>query len=199
MIATLTGKISRLGLSDAILDVGGVGYLINLTTQTATKLSVGQDVKFHTAHIFREDSQSLFGFSSEEELNAFNMLCSVTGVGPKSALATLGSLGVDGLARAVTTADDTLFRAVPGIGPKTAKQIVLSLTGKLVATESTTIAVTQQVTNVVSALVGLGYLERTIRKTVELVATEEANLSDQELLKSVLAKLSNARSVGNDE
>lgn len=199
MIASLTGIVKRVGLSDAVVEVAGVGYLVNLTTKTALELKPEQEVKLHTAHVIREDSQSLFGFVSEDELLAFTLLCSVSGVGPKSALSVIGSIGVEGLSMAVAKADDGMFKTVSGIGPKTAKLIVLSLTGKLVTTNSIFPAASTQISNVIAALVGLGYQDRVVRKTVEDAAKGLPNATDQELLRFALTQLSNAKKVGKDE
>jgi Holliday junction DNA helicase RuvA len=173
--------------------------LVNLTTRSALELKVGISVKFHTAHIIREDSQLLFGFQSEEELAAFNLLCSVSGVGPKSALSVIGSLGVEGLSKAVASADDSMFKSVSGIGPKTAKLIVLSLSGKLVSVANQSAPSSIQVANVTSALVGLGYQERSVRKTVEEASAAHPECSEQQLLRFALALLSNARKIDADE
>lgn len=199
VIASISGTVSRVGLADTVIEVGGIGYLVNVTTKTALELKPGLNTKFHTAHIIREDSQALFGFLTEEELVAFSLLCSVSGVGPKSALAVIGSLGVDGLAQAVGSADDAMFRSVSGIGPKTAKLIVLSLTGKLVSAITQSTPAPSQVTNVIAALVGLGYQERAVRKTVEDSAATNPTATEQELIRFALSQLSNARKIGNDE
>lgn len=198
VIASISGTITRIGLADVVIETNGIGYLVNVTAKTSLDLRVGISTKLFTAHIVREDSQTLFGFESEDQLQSFNLLCSVSGVGPKSALSVIGTLGVDGLARAVSSADDSLFRPVSGIGPKTAKLIVLSLSGKLVGA-STGTANTSQVINVTSALVGLGYQERLAKKAVEdaLNLTPEAAATD--LLRGALSQLSSARKVSADE
>ena len=196
MIASISGKITHVGLGDLIVEANGVGYSVFVTTKLALEVQVGSDVSLRTAHIVREDSQSLYGFSNAEELTAFNLLCSVSGVGPKSALAVMGTLGVDGLAQAVAGADDSMFRSVSGIGPKTAKLIVLSLTGKLSLSGSQSKPSSTSETNVVAALIGLGYPERSAKKAVE--DTTEPNMTEAELLRGALSQLANARRVAND-
>ncbi|MEY2816405.1 MAG: hypothetical protein RJA78_981, partial [Actinomycetota bacterium] len=126
----------------------------------------------------------------------FNLLCSVSGVGPKSALAVMGTLGVEGLAQAVASADDSMFRSVSGIGPKTAKLIVLSLTGKLGLTGSESKPSTTSEANVVSALIGLGYQERAAKRAVEDIA--EQRMTEAEILRGALSNLANTRRVSND-
>jgi len=196
VIASISGKVTYVGLGDLIVQANGVGYSIFVTTKLALEVRVGSEVALRTAHIVREDSQSLYGFSNSEELAAFYLLCSVSGVGPKSALAVMGTLGVDGLAQAVAGADDSMFRSVSGIGPKTAKLIVLSLTGKLSLTGSESKPTTTSEANVVAALIGLGYPERVAKKSVE--ETAESNMSETEILRGALSQLANARRVSND-
>ena len=197
MIAYLNGTVVRVNLGQIVLDVNGVGYLIFLTSETTSKFAVGQSTTLQIAHVIKEDSQSLYGFLSVEELEAFQLLCSVNGVGPKSALAVLGQLGVGGIETAVASANDAMFRSVSGIGPKTAKLIVLSLTGKLVSGDSAISTPSSQ--KVVTALVGLGYAERQARAAVDSVSSENSSLPEQELLKQALATLSLSRKVSSDE
>lgn len=196
MIASISGIVTHVGLGDLIVEASGVGYSIFVTTKLALEVRVGSEVALRTAHIVREDSQSLYGFENAEELAAFNLLCSVSGVGPKSALAVMGTLGVDGLAQAVASADDSMFRSVSGIGPKTAKLIVLSLTGKLSVTGSESKPSTTSEANVVAALIGLGYPERAAKKAVE--ETAEPDKTEAEILRGALSQLANARRVSND-
>lgn len=197
MIASLKGIVTRSSIGQIVLDVNGVGYLVNLTLQTSSEMSIGKELLFNIAHVVKEDSETLFGFLTLEELEAFQLLCSVNGVGPKSALAVLGQLGVSGIEEAVNTANDDMFRSVSGIGPKTAKLIVLSLTGKLISGDRPSSSTNSQ--TVINALVGLGYPERQAKTAVDSVSKEEGGLSEQELLKRSLAALSLSRKVTKDE
>jgi Holliday junction DNA helicase RuvA len=153
-------------------------------------LGQGDQVELHTAQIFREDSVTLYGFETTDELEMFQLLGTVNGVGPKSALAIIGQLGVSGLQQAVTSADDSMFRSVSGIGPKTAKLIVLSLSGKLVLGEQ---AAASSDSNVLAALTNLGYQEKVARAALQIIQSEHNELSEGELLKLVLAHLSPAK------
>jgi Holliday junction DNA helicase RuvA len=120
-------------------------------------------------------------------------------VGECVGVAVIGSLGVEGLSKAVASADDSMFKSVSGIGPKTAKLIVLSLTGKLVSVANQSAPSSIQVANVTSALVGLGYQERSVRKIVEEASAAHPESSEQQLLRFALALLSNARKIDADE
>lgn len=193
MIAHLAGTVLRRKAGQLVLNVSGVGYLVNVTPDVYQASFTQSEFSLHIAHIIREDAQLLFGFLEEEELDTFNMLCTVTGVGPKSAMSVLAHLGVSGVSEAVLTADDTMFKSVSGVGPKTAKLIVLTLTGKLVTSDSPSNSVTSSQQSVVSALVGLGYQEKLAKSAVESVLKTQSNLSESDLLKNALANLSTGR------
>jgi Holliday junction DNA helicase RuvA len=193
VIAHLAGTVLRRKAGQLVLNVSGVGYLVNVTPDVYQASFTQSEFSLHIAHIIREDAQLLFGFLEEEELDTFNMLCTVTGVGPKSAMSVLAHLGVSGVSEAVLTADDTMFKSVSGVGPKTAKLIVLTLTGKLVTSDSPSNSVTSSQQSVVSALVGLGYQEKLAKSAVESVLKTQSNLSESDLLKNALANLSTGR------
>ena len=193
MIAHLTGSVLRRKAGQLVLNVSGVGYLVNVTPEVYQASFTQSEFSLHIAHIIREDAQILFGFLEEAELETFNMLCTVNGVGPKSAMSVLAHLGVSGVSQAVATADDGMFKSVSGVGPKTAKLIVLTLTGKLVTGESSNTSSTVSQQSVVSALVGLGYQEKLARAAVEAVIKQSSDLSESELLKSALSNLSSGR------
>jgi Holliday junction DNA helicase RuvA len=193
VIAHLAGTVLRRKAGQLVLNVSGVGYLVNVTPDVYQASFTQSEFSLHIAHIIREDAQLLFGFLEEEELDTFNMLCTVTGVGPKSAMSVLAHLGVSGVSEAVLTADDTMFKSVSGVGPKTAKLIVLTLTGKLVTSDTPSNTVNSSQQSVVSALVGLGYQEKLAKSAVESVLKTQSNLSESDLLKNALANLSTGR------
>lgn len=154
-----------------VVEVGGIGFSVQVTPATALGCRVGAEVRLATTLIVREDSLTLFGFPSPDELHVFELLVGVTGVGPKSALGVLAVLSPQHISQAVADDDDAVFRKVSGIGPKTAKLIVLSLAGKLAVTApappvrpapARSIAATVQ-----AALIGLGWTERVASETVE--------------------------------
>ncbi len=195
MISSLRGSVLALGGSSIVVEVGGIGYSVAVSPQYALTLRVGAEVVVHTALIVREDDLSLFGFASLDELRVFDLLRGVTGVGPKSALGVLSVLTPDQVALAVIGEDDAAFRKVSGIGPKTAKLIVLSLTGKLLAPAPTASAsqarpLTSAADDVVVALIGLGWPERTARTAVDDVLVEQPEERNvQVLLRAALALL----------
>ena len=190
MIASLTGTVSSTSNGQIVLDVQGVGYLVNTTLDSTQALSKDQSVTVFTSLVVREDSMTLFGFTSTQELEVFELLRSVNGVGPKSALAILGELSVERIAQAVANEEDATFKAVSGIGAKTAKLITLTLSGKLSTSSSGSGSSHSE--KAVNALMGLGWNERLSRETVHQVGT--ADMTDKQLLKAALQVLSKAKS-----
>lgn len=137
MIAFLTGRLAGKGAGFALLDVGGVGYKLLMSTGSLAALPAdGDTVTVHTYLYVREDELTLFGFENDAEKNAFEALLTVSGVGPKVALATLSSLSADVLAGAVAGEDVALISSVPGVGKKTAQRIILDLADKLGASDA---------------------------------------------------------------
>src|SRR5688500_11711395 len=133
MISSVRGTVVHAEQDAVVVEVGGVGLTVAVTPQVARAAHLGQQLLLHTNLIVREDALSLFGFEDREELAVFTQLLGVTGVGPKSALGVLATLTVPQIADAVSSDDDAPFRRVSGIGPKTAKLIVVQLAGKIVA------------------------------------------------------------------
>jgi len=130
MIAWLRGEVVRTGPGVVVLDVGGVGYRLLVTTSTQSELVARPapiEVAVHT--LVREDAITLFGFADESEREVFEVLLATHGVGPSLSLAILGGLGADGVARAVRNADGAAFETVTGVGKKTAARLVLELQG----------------------------------------------------------------------
>ena len=197
MISSLRGTVLRASDGVAVIDVGGVGYAVQVTPDHARSLRMGDEATLHTSMIVRQESIALFGFPGREHLGVFDALIGVAGVGPKSALGVLAALTPDEIALAVASDDDAAFRKVSGIGPKTAKLIVVSLTGKLFAPAKPVQTVAQiprsdVSDSVVIALVGLGWPEKTATDVVrELVDEYEEPERDtvQALLRLALSRL----------
>jgi len=131
MIASLRGRVLARRLDGVVLDVGGVGYLLHTTQRALRKAQGGQEVALDTYLHVREDALQLYGFSEPAERELFELLLSVSGVGPKVALAILSGSTPKDLRRAIALGDETRFVAIPGIGKKTAQRIVLELKEKL--------------------------------------------------------------------
>lgn len=199
MIASLTGTVLSLTGSSAVISVGGVGLKVALTESHALELREGSTVTVSTALIVREDELSLYGFRDQAHREVFDLLIGVSGVGPKSAMSVMSELSIDEIAGAVAREDDAPFRKAQGIGPKTAKLIIVSLAGKLFAPATGTgaaAAPSDVGQRVISALTGLGWSDRLAASTVDdiLARASEAERGDvQSLLRLALAELGTPR------
>jgi len=176
VIAFLRGVVADIAGPEVVVEVQGIGYLVTVPDRSALRLSVGEELHLHTAMVVRDDHVAIFGFETREELGLFGLLRSVNGVGPKMALAVLGQMTPGAIHDAVLTENDAAFRAVSGVGAKTAKLIVLSLQGAFdhlptTAGEAPVVADISEVVkaSVVQALVGLGWSEKIARGGVEQV------------------------------
>lgn len=199
MISSLRGTVLSAIGGTAVIEVGGVGFAVQLTPDHVLSLRVGDEAFVHTTLIVREDALQLFGFADLEQLQVFELLNGVSGVGPKSAIGVLAVLSPDQVADAVAADDDAPFRKVSGIGPKTAKLIVVSLTGKLAAARPAPAravkaggAPSAVPDSVLVALVGLGWPEKIAAEAVaDVVAETDESSRDsvQALLRLTLARL----------
>jgi Holliday junction DNA helicase RuvA len=203
VISSLRGRVLRAAGNSVVIEVGGVGFHVNTTPALALASREGNELAVHTSLIVREDALTLFGFTSRAELDVFELLIGVTGVGPKSALGVLSALSPQQVAAAVQADDDAVFRKVSGIGPKTAKLITVSLAGKLIATTSTpapsTVATGGVAENVLAALTGLGWSERVAAEAVEetmAAASDTEAASVPALLRLTLSRLGPAQHSG---
>ena len=201
MIASLYGTVMALESNSLVLDVSGVGYLVQITTPTARTVSEGKSLLLHTSLIVREDGFTLFGFLTQAEQKAFELLRSVTGVGPKSALAVLSELSVEQVFEAVTNENDSVFKAVSGIGPKTAKLISVTLAGRLgVKSTVTTSSRKDELATVVAALTGLGWSERvSVEAGNSAIKELGSQASAPALLKYSLSTLGSSKSLGSSD
>ena len=200
MISSLRGRVASASGGTLVIDVSGVGYLVNATPAFVLSSREGHEVFVHTALIVREDAMTLFGFASRDELDVFELLIGVTGVGPKSALGVLSAMSPAEVARAVHDDDDAAFRRVSGIGPKTAKLITVSLAGKVAVPTAgaagAPVASGGVADDVLAALTGLGWSEKlageAIAETLEAADPADAT-SVPALLRLTLARLGPAQ------
>ncbi|HEU4352522.1 MAG TPA: Holliday junction branch migration protein RuvA [Burkholderiales bacterium] len=159
MIGRLSGRLAAKQPPQVLVDVGGVAYELDVPMSTFYNLpATGEEVSLYTHLVVREDAHTLYGFATLEERTAFRQLIRISGVGARTALAVLSGLSVGDLARAVTMQDAAPLTRVPGIGKKTAERLLLELKGKLV--EPTAVLGGQPASDVVNALVALGYSDK---------------------------------------
>ncbi|GAA2723835.1 Holliday junction branch migration protein RuvA [Cellulomonas aerilata] len=181
MIASVRGTVQAVRLDGAVVEVGGVGLLVHATPTTLGSLRVGADATLATSLVVREDSLTLFGFADADERSVFEAVQTVSGVGPRLALAMLAVHSPDTLRRAVATEDLTALKRVPGIGHKGAQRIVLELAGRLGAPTDLPGAAPVPAAargdrrgEVVDALVGLGWNAKAAEDAVSGVVDESA-------------------------
>ena len=136
MIAQIQGKLVEKNPTDLVIDCNGVGYEIKITLNTFTSLSDNEAIKVYTQLIVREDAQILYGFQTKEEREMFNLLISVSGIGPNTAMIMLSSLTPSEIAHAIQSENVTLIQSVKGIGAKTAQRVIVDLKGKSMIVES---------------------------------------------------------------
>ncbi len=160
MIASLDGMAGAVFADSLIVEVGGIGYRVYCAPAVLAAVKVGERTRLFTHHLVREDAQALYGFRTPEELGFFGLLQTVTGVGPKVALAIVGSRAVGDLQLAILSEDLALLTAVSGVGKKLAARIVLELREKVAAAgvaAGATAGSPAGEPEVVAALLALGY------------------------------------------
>ncbi len=192
MIRYLRGTVLKKSQSSAVLLVGGVGLEASCPASTLAQLSEGQEATLHTKLVVREDDLSLFGFADERSLELFELLLTVSGVGPRVALNLLSSQTPALLARALTEGDLRLLTAAQGVGKKLAERIALELRGKVPAHlmgEGGAIVRSTHTQEAELALVTLGFRESQVRSVVAEIAQKNPEAGTQELIKLALKAL----------
>jgi Holliday junction DNA helicase RuvA len=182
VIASLEGTVAAISTASLILEVGGIGYRVHAGPATLSGLRVGARARLYTHHLVREDMQALYGFGSTEELAFFELITTVSGVGPKVGLAIVSSRPVADLELAVLQGDEAVLTAVPGVGKRLAARIVLELREKVVAAGAGGRDGGGAESEVVAALEALGYTSREGREAARAAVTglpAEASLEDR--------------------
>ena len=191
MIGHLKGKIISSKPTQVLLDVNGVGYLVNISINTFEKLSGKDSASLHIHTNVKEDSITLYGFSSEGEKEMFQLLISISGVGPKSALSLLSGITTDELKNSIIEGNLARIIAVPGIGRKTAERLILELKNKVgdIKVGGISASPPSIQKEAVAALTTLGYNLSTSEKTVSKILASDKACSLEELIKNSLIEL----------
>ncbi len=211
MLAYIKGRLEMKMTEYVVIDVGGLGYKVFMSSMGMDNLgNIGDEVKVYTYYRVREDDISIFGFNSNEELKMFELLISVSGVGAKTALAMLAVCTPSEFVLAIVSEDINVLTSIPGIGPKSAKRIILELKDKIKkeqqiqeltnATNNKTVAETNskvkqmieddnKVQEAIAALQVLGYNKKDIEKA--FMTIDKTTLSTEDLIKKGLTLLSN--------
>ncbi len=182
MIASLDGVVASVSGSDLVLEVGGIGYRVHAGPSTLSGLAPGTHLKLHTHHLVREDAQALYGFRTTEELAFFELITTVSGVGPKVGLAIVSSRPVTDLQLAILQGDEAVLTTVSGVGKRLAGRIVLELKEKVEAAGSGAVSDGGGEAEVVAALEALGYSSREGREAARAAVANlppEASLEDR--------------------
>jgi holliday junction DNA helicase RuvA len=202
MIASLRGALLEKTAGTCVVEAGGVGYLVQVSTHTAAGLpAAGQEVFLRTRQIVREDAVQLFGFGDAEELELFDLMIAVSGVGPKLALAVLSGLRPPALRRAIREEQVGLLTSVPGIGKKTAERLVVELRDKLEALpaparDGRVLPRSESWNDAVAALRTLGCSATEAQEAVRRAAAADEVLPFNELVRRALALLGKPASGG---
>ncbi|HSH67040.1 MAG TPA: Holliday junction branch migration protein RuvA [Bacteroidia bacterium] len=195
MIYHIEGKVVEKTPTYVVIDVGGVGYVMQISLNTFSKIGEAETFKLYTEHLYvRDDMPRFFGFADTSERNIFRQLISVSGVGGTSALLMLSSLSAAEIQNAIATGNVSLIKSVKGIGEKTAQRIIVDLKGKLGKEElSTEFFASSNNTlkeEALSALVMLGFNKAAAEKTLEkIIRTEGTGQTVEQLIKSALKNL----------
>lgn len=191
MIGSLRGPVTHVGPDYVVVDIGGVGYRVVVAPKSMARLRPEREARFFVHHLVREDQQALFGFESPEELAFFELLMTVTGVGPRLALAIVGAHAVTRLQLAIVTGDLDLLTSVSGVGRKTAQRIALELKEKMHAAGVAVGPGDTSDSDVVAALESLGYTATEARRAAGSVAGTDGGLDAR--IKAALQELARSR------
>lgn len=198
MFYYVQGTVTHLAPNLAVIDCGGVGYACRTTTNTLSTLSRGKVHKLYTFLYVKEDIFELYGFATEGELNSFQMLLGVSGVGPKAALAILSYNSPEGLAMAIVSGNEKALTSAPGIGKKIAQRIILELKDKMAKGQltiggmesfagSSTFIPEDKTSEASAALAVLGYSQQEIMLALKGIDLESLTL--EEIIKQCLKKM----------
>ncbi|GAB3157592.1 Holliday junction branch migration protein RuvA [Amycolatopsis stemonae] len=198
MISSVRGEVLSVGLDHVVVEVGGVGFAVQATPATLATLRRGEETRLHTALVVREDSLTLFGFADVDARELFGLLQTVSGIGPRLALATLAVLDPDKLRAALVEGNITVLTSVPGIGRKGAERLTLELRDKVTALGGTgdVPAVTAPGAlraEVVEALAGLGFPAKQAEQAVDKVLADGDGHTTSSVLRAALATLGRKR------
>ncbi|MFX1756795.1 MULTISPECIES: Holliday junction branch migration protein RuvA [Rhodococcus] len=198
MIASVHGEVLDIALDHVVIEAGGIGYRINTTPATLAGLRRGEQARLATAMIVREDSMTLYGFVDSEARELFGLLQTVSGVGPRLAMATLAVLEPDALRAALADGNTAALTRVPGIGKRGAERMIVELRDKVAAfgaagSASVAAGASPLRDQIVEALVGLGFTPRQAEPAADKVLTEDPGADVSTALRSALKLLGRSR------
>jgi Holliday junction DNA helicase RuvA subunit len=195
MIAHLRGEVVLTGDRWVVIDVGGIGYQVQVTQPELQLISTTEEkIKLYTYMAVREDAVTLYGFLHHSELEMFKILIGVSGIGPQTAMNLLSQIGIEDFAIAILNEDEKSLTRISGIGTKSAKRLILELRDKMKKISETMVCgdagrAGPAIHDAVSALVSLGFCEKESREAVNAGSIQLSSPTVQELIKAALVKL----------
>lgn len=195
MYAYIQGKITHRTPTEIYLETHGVGYHLLISLNTFSDIEKLEEVKLYTHFHVKEDAQTLFGFSTNEEKNIFQLLISVSGIGPNTARIVLSGMRPEDVQKAIVHEDVVTFNKVKGIGPKTAKRIILDLKDKVIKNVDDLVISSGPSHNTdkneaLSALVALGFPKNSVEKVLnKVISQSDSDRNVEQLIKEVLKQL----------
>ena len=195
MYAFFCGKVDSIYKDRIIIDVNNIGYEINMPESDILSLNIGDSIKIYTYLNVREDDMRLFGFKTNESLEFFKKLITVSGVGPRVALGIISNVDVESLGVAIATENVAALKSVPGIGPKMAQKIIFELKDKVLKDKTEKISVTLKQNNsknieeAITALEVLGYNQRQIKEVISRLDLSDDSVEN--IIRKVLKEMQN--------
>ena len=192
MITQIKGRLIEKSPTELVVDCNGIGYSINITLNTFSKIGNNENIKLYTHLIVKEDSHTLFGFISKSERSLFKLLISVSGVGASTARTMLSSMTTGEIISSINTEDVNSVQSIKGIGSKTAQRIILELKDKIHSQEiddSKIHLITKDADEAITALEVLGYSRKHTIKIINKIKAENPSISVESLIKKALNKL----------
>jgi len=190
MFEYIKGKITEITPAYIIVETGNIGYFVNISLQTHSKINGKEQFKVYIHQIIREDTNALYGFADKSEREIFRLLISVSGIGANTARVMLSSLSANEVKKAVRTDDVATFKSIKGIGAKTAQRVIIDLKDKINKAETdddTGISFTSPISEeALSALNMLGFSKTKAEKAVKKIYSSNSNISVEELVKNAL-------------
>ncbi len=180
MIAHLNGRLIEKSPTEVVIECGGIGYLVKISLHTFSQLPSNEAIKIYTQFIVREDAQLLYGFADKVERDMFNLLISVSGIGPNTAILMLSSLTPSEVANAIGSEDVSTIQSVKGIGLKTAQRVIIDLKDKMLkfglSDDSGTISNNTIRFDALTALVSLGFDKKAAEKALNRIFNDQATV-----------------------
>ncbi len=192
MITQINGKLIEKSPTSVVIDCHGVGYEINISLNTYSKINQKENIKLYTHLIIKEDSHSLYGFFEKKERSLFKYLISVSGVGASTARMMLSSMSIIEIESSIITENFTKIQTIKGIGLKTAQRIVLELKDKITVSDEgyeSSLNLSNEINEAVSALEVLGYSKKQTTKIISVIVKDNPGINIESIIKKALNKL----------